>query len=112
MMGENIQYRICDIIYSDNIVLHIVYDVIGAYDIVYYMQYNIVYNVVYDIVYDIVYDEHQPIYSCCLSAAAKRIASKGRKQMMHRAVVSLAPRYSHQNGNRYNVQLQGRDSLW
>ncbi len=62
-------------------ILHIVYDVVGAYDIVYDMQYNIVaydivydmqYNIVYDVVYDIVYDELQPIYSCCLSAAAKR----------------------------------------
>jgi hypothetical protein len=28
-------------------------------------------------------------------------------KMMHRAVdLSIAPRYSHQHGNRYNVQLQ------
>ncbi len=36
------------------------------------MQYNIVYDVVYNVVYDVVYDEHESIYSCCLSAAAKR----------------------------------------
>jgi hypothetical protein len=59
-----------DIVYD--IIFHIVYDVVGAYDIVYDMQYNIVFNVVYDVVYDIVFDEHQPIYSCCRSAAAKR----------------------------------------
>ncbi len=59
-----------DIVYD--IILHILYDVVGAYDIVYEMQYNIVYDVVYYVVYNIVYVKHRPIYSCCLSAAAKR----------------------------------------
>ncbi len=62
-----------DIVYD--IIFHIVY-VVGAYDIVYYMQYNIACNVVYNVVYDIVYDEHQPIYSCCRSAAVKRLRFK------------------------------------
>jgi hypothetical protein len=66
MMGENIRYRIR---YSHDIILHIVYNVVGADNIIYNMQYDIVYNVVYDVVYDIVYDEHQPISSCCHSAA-------------------------------------------
>ncbi len=53
--------------------MYIVYDVVGAYYIVYEVQYNIVYDVAYGVVYDIVYDKHRPtIYSCCLSAAAKR----------------------------------------
>ena len=66
-----------DIVYD--IIIHIIYDVVGEYDIVYFtydivyeMQYNIVYDVVNDVVYYIIYDKHRPIYSCCLSAAAKR----------------------------------------
>ncbi len=59
-----------DIVYD--IILHIIYDVVDAYDIVYEMQNNIVYDVVNDVVYNIVYVKHRPMYSCCLSAAAKR----------------------------------------
>ncbi len=59
-----------DIVYD--IIFHTVYYVLGAYDNVHYMQYNIVFDVVYYVVYDIIYDEHQPIYSCCRAAAAKR----------------------------------------
>ncbi len=56
--------------------MHIVYDVVYAYDVVYDMQYAIVYNAVYHIVYDIVYDVHCQIYSCSLAAAAKCSTSR------------------------------------
>jgi hypothetical protein len=34
------------------------------------------YTIVFDVAYDIIYDEHKPIYSRCLSAAAKQRRSR------------------------------------
>jgi hypothetical protein len=56
--------------------LHIVYDIVYAYDIVHNIHHNVVYYVVCDIVYEMVYNVCHEIYSRSLAAAAKLLHFK------------------------------------
>ncbi len=54
-------------------------------------------------------DGLSPAHSFCFKTG---LSNRRIKFIRQHLATGVAPRYSHQNGNRYNVQLQGRDSLW